>query len=62
LKNPNPTHLNCPWCPAQAFPSVCLVVGDVSTRKYVCPAQHVFFILSEDTSFNYGHNLTQEKA
>ena len=52
----NPTHLNCPYCPAQAFPSVRLVMDDLSMRKYVCPAQHVSFILAEDTNFNYGFN------
>jgi hypothetical protein len=31
-------------------------LGDVSFKKYICPAQHVSFILSEDTSFNFGHN------
>jgi hypothetical protein len=52
----NPTHLNCPWCPAQAFPGVLLVMDDLHLRKYVCPAQHAFFIFTEDTSFNFGHN------
>jgi len=57
----NPTHLNCPFCPAQAYPSVRLVMEDhLSMRKYICPAQHKFFILAEDPSFNFGHNKEDE--
>jgi len=32
----------------------------LSMRKYVCPAQHKFFILAEDPSFNFGHNKETE--
>lgn len=56
MENESPKYLTCPWCNAQAFPSARLVFGDVGFRKYVCPAQHVHFILEEDPSFNYGHN------
>ena len=52
----NPTHFNCPYCPAQAFPSVRLVMDDLSMRKYVCPAHHSFYIEKEDTSFDFGYN------
>ena len=57
----NPTHLNCPYCPAQAYPSVSLSLdGETALRKYVCPAQHKFFILLEDASFKYGWNSSEE--
>ena len=54
----NPTHLNCPYCPAQSF------VGRVrehyhpyiSQVEYKCPGGHHFFIETEDTSFNFGYN------
>ena len=56
MENETPSYLTCPWCNAQAYRSVHLTLGDVSLRKYVCPAQHVSFILAEDTNFNYGFN------
>jgi len=41
-----PTHLNCPWCPAQAFPARC--PGSTFETGYLygykCPAGHVFYI------------------
>lgn len=56
MENETPSYLTCPWCNAQAFPSVRLVMDDLSMRKYVCPAQHKFFILAEDPSFDFGYN------
>ena len=56
----NPTHLNCPYCPAQAYSGVRFVMDGFSMRKYACPAQHKFFILAEDTSFDYGFNNIEE--
>jgi hypothetical protein len=49
----NPTHLNCPWCPAQSYPEGTPVLG---YQHYRCPAHHHFLIETEDVSFNYGHN------
>jgi len=55
----NPTHLTCPFCPAQAFPND---PGGLwhGLVRYGCPAKHQFYIIAEDTSFNFGHNLTTE--
>ena len=55
----NPTHLNCPYCPAQAYSGVRFVMDGFSMRKYACPAQHKFFIFAEDTSFNFGYNTLE---
>ena len=51
-----PSHLNCPYCPAQAFPVKAVIPGSTSTTgyllEYLCPARHRFYI-GEDTSFNH---------
>lgn len=55
----NPTHLACPYCPAQAYLDKTKVVMNWFL-EYKCPANHKFYIEFEDTSFNFGHN--QEEA
>jgi hypothetical protein len=50
----NPTHLNCPYCPAQAF--LLQARWSMTFAEYGCPAHHRFYIEVEDTSFNFGHN------
>lgn len=43
-----PTHLNCPYCPAQSYPIVDnLTVGNKLARRFVCPAGHAFFVTPE---------------
>ena len=53
----NPTYLNCPWCPAQAYLS--LVGWDrcssddgsdkmIVLAEYRCPAHHRFFIQEQE--------------
>lgn len=40
------TYLNCPFCPAQAYPQPTenmLKVG-WGIQKFQCPARHVFFV------------------
>jgi hypothetical protein len=39
-----PTHLTCPWCPAQAFPRGLM---QNLMQAYECPAQHEFYILHD---------------
>jgi hypothetical protein len=57
----NPTHLSCPWCPAQAFP--CEVQLRPNLLRYQCPARHTFFIRDdEDTTFDYGYNEQKERG
>lgn len=61
MQKENPTHLNCAWCPAQAFPDAGLTQAcSAALIRYRCPANHFFFVLAEDTSFNFGHNKEQE--
>jgi hypothetical protein len=55
----NPTHLTCPWCPAQAYIRGCVNL-DPNLVKYECPAHHRFYIEEEDDSFNFGHNKETE--
>lgn len=43
-----PTHLNCPYCPAQSYP----IYGDNAldgklVRRFVCPASHIFYVNPE---------------
>lgn len=43
MYTPRPTHLNCPWCPAQAYPLMPKEnKGDHTV--YQCPARHQFMI------------------
>lgn len=48
-----PTHLTCPFCPAQALPeweTMHYIFNNVRFRdgvrmkKYICPAKHSFFV------------------
>lgn len=59
-----PTYLNCPFCPAQSFPTPRNKSHkDTDTCLYQCPARHAFLIseqkdtneLREDNSLD-GHN------
>jgi hypothetical protein len=50
------THLTCPFCPAQGYPSTMLDklwVGGFKAfqpiHRYVCPAGHVFYVEPEET-------------
>jgi hypothetical protein len=43
-----PTHLNCPYCPAQAIPKRALFNSEQlkdgsHIKEYICPAKHTFF-------------------
>ena len=49
----NPTHLNCPYCPAQSYPlraAEINVAPNVYLQRFECPAKH-FFYIPEDISF-----------
>jgi hypothetical protein len=53
----NPTHLNCPYCPSQGiYWRLEIQPFGKDLAAYKCPAQHKFFVLAEDPSFNLGHN------
>ena len=47
ITNNSPTHLTCPYCPAQAYPSgfprQCTGMGRL--LEYKCPANHRFYIV-----------------
>jgi hypothetical protein len=44
-----PTHLTCPYCPAQAMPAMARgMVGGEQVRLYVCPSKHKFYIHPEE--------------
>ena len=53
------SHLTCPYCPAQAFPSKLQPVLEFTL--YTCPAKHRFFIEAGDITFDYGKNYEQEE-
>lgn len=45
-----PTHLTCPYCPAQAYPKpkkYMLVREGTIICEYACPANHTFFAREE---------------
>jgi hypothetical protein len=62
----NPPYLACPWCPAQSIRTDdvrMFLLGWTPhnrARMYKCPANHTFYIETEDTSFNFGHNKEDE--
>ncbi len=40
-----PTYLNCPYCPAQAYPSITdRLFEKLCVETYRCPAKHWFLI------------------
>jgi hypothetical protein len=58
MENENPKYLSCPWCPSQSLRK--WRENELHMQMYECPAKHHFYIVAEDTSFNYGHNVTTE--
>lgn len=43
-----PTHLTCPYCPAQATPTVTRgAVERKAVRQYMCPQFHLFLAYAE---------------
>jgi hypothetical protein len=44
----NSPHLNCPYCPAQAFGVDFLQLLPLeSLQKYKCPSGHIFYVKVE---------------
>jgi len=43
-----PSHLTCPYCPAQAMPTNVQQVGVKPLRQYQCPAKHTFYVQPEE--------------
>lgn len=44
-----PTHLDCPYCPAQSFPAATFGLrtsdqGPIWVTRFECPAKHCFYI------------------
>lgn len=46
-----PTHLTCPYCPAQAFPAKTSILLEqhVDVMKFQCAVKHSFFVEEEKT-------------
>jgi hypothetical protein len=59
-----PEYLNCPYCPAQAYP---VVFTDGTFQGYACPAKHLFYIVIQKKEENVrqdvsvgGNNISPE--
>ncbi len=50
----SPKYLTCPWCPSQSLRKG--REDELHMQLYECPAKHHFYIVAEDTSFNYGQD------
>jgi transposase-like protein len=63
MQSESPTHLTCPYCPAQAYlKRKCFLEGlRYGAVRYECSGGHRFWTREEDPSFNFGHNKKERE-
>lgn len=58
-----PTHLNCPFCLAQAYTGdLSINIYGIRLQGYRCPAKHAFYIPTTEEAQSNVVTMPQKKA